>query len=169
MNIFMGEIMKQKSLIDIDGKTYMSPSAAADKWCNISRQKIVSECKAGKIIGACQDSGKKWIIPIDTPQPIDNEAIRKILISILCIKNNSNWHTSESDKEKIKLVVDYLVGTGFLEQPNVETDDVGNLVLTDKGIHLATEGKKININWVNAGITLIQVIGSVASIWSLVI
>ncbi len=158
--------MKQRTIFEIGGKTYMSPKAAEDKWNNISRQKIVAECEAGKIIGAQRDSTNKWIIPIEALQPIDDEAIRKILISLLCLKNNPNLEINDGESEQIELVVDYLKKTGFLE--NDSSTNLRNLVLTEKGIHLATEGKKLQLDWLNAGITLAQVVGSIASIWSAV-
>ena len=157
----------QKSIVEINGITYMSPAAAADKWSNISRQKIVAECKAGKVIGACVDSSNKWIIPIDAHPPIDDESIRKVLISLLCLKNKPDIQMVDINKNQIELVVDYLRKTGYLESNNdVETSELKDLVLTDKGIHVATEGKQMNLDWVNAGATLIQVIGSIASIIS---
>ena len=157
--------MKQRALLDIGGKIYMSPSAAADKWHSISRQKIVAECKAGKVVGACRDSSNKWIIPIDANQPIDDESIRKILISLLCIKNTPNSKSMGVDECQIQAIIDYLKETGFLEKNG--TYKLKEQVLTEKGIHIATEGKKLRINWVNAGITFIQVVGSIASLWAL--
>lgn len=158
--------MKQRTIFDIDGKTYMSPKGAADKWHNISWQKIVAECKAGKVVGACRDSSNKWIIPIDAHQPIDDEKIRKILISLLCIKNKPSIEIEEKYNTQIMQVIDYLKETGFIE--NGVSTHLRDLVLTEKGIHLATEGKKLQTDWLNSGITLIQVVGSIASIWSVI-
>ena len=157
--------MKQRTVFDINGKTYMSPAAAADKW-PISRQKIVAECKAGKVVGACLDSSNKWIIPIDARQPIDDENIRKILISLLCLKNKPSTGSINVEAVKVNEVIDYLKETGYLEK--TDACNLNDLVLTEKGMHVATEGSKLNLDWLNAGITLVQVVGSIASMWSLV-
>ena len=156
--------MKQRTIFDIDGKTYMSPKGAADKWNNISRQKIVAECVAGKVVGAQRDSTGKWIIPINAHQPIDDEKIRQILISLLCLKNNPNLETTDEKKSQIEVVVEYLKKTGFLEDD--DSTNLRKLVLTEKGIHLATEGNKLQVNWINAGFTLVQVVASIMTIWT---
>ena len=140
--------MKQRTIFDIDGKTYMSPKGAADKWNNISRR----------------DSTAKWIIPINAQQPIDDEKIRQILISLLCLKNNPNLETTDDKMSQIEVVVEYLKKTGFLKDD--DSTNLRDLVLTEKGIHLATEGRKLQVNWINAGITLVQVVASIMTIWT---
>lgn len=157
--------IKQKALVDINGRTYMSPSAAHDKWKDLSRQKIVAECNKGKVIGACLDSSGKWIIPVDTQKPILDENIRLLLVSILCIKNKPNNNIESLKKEQLSFALEYLKETGYIEAWNEGNEiDLTSIVITDKGMELATSGKKTSINWVNASVTLIQVVGSIASI-----
>lgn len=159
----------QLPLIEINGVRYMSPKAAAGIWVGLTWQKIVAECKAGKVLGATKDSSNKWIIPADAKRPLDNLEIRKILISLLWLKNKPGTVVEEVQREQLLEVLDYLRDTGFIEPYSSENGiSLIGLTLTDKGMHLATEGKKTGIDWVNAGITLVQVLGSIASIWGVV-
>ena len=60
----------------------------------------------------------------------------------------------------------YLIDVGLIEKTDEKTiDSIRNLVLTDKGMKIATEGKHTNIKWINAGTTVVQLVASVITIW----
>lgn len=152
--------MLQKTLIEIDGKMYMSPKAAGDLW-DLSPQKVTAECKAGRIVGATKDSGNHYIIPIDSRKPLDNETIRKILIALLAIKNKPG--NDLFDEKGADDLFGYLRDIGLLEGHDLKT-----ATLTIKGMELATAGNPVEVDWINAGVTIISIIGSLASIWGVI-
>ena len=146
--------MRQRMLTELNGITYMSPKAAGDKW-NMSPQKVTAACKDARVVGAIKDSGNRWIIPIDSPCPLEKEQIRTALIAVLAAKN---WPGTRLPGGT-DLLFDYLRAIDLLE---------GTDTLTDKGMQLATAGKSASIDWKNAGATILSVIGSLASIWSVI-
>lgn len=152
--------MIQKTLIEIDGKKYMSPKAAGDLW-DMTSQKVAAECKAGRVVGATKDSGGHYIIPIEARKPLDSDTIRRTLIALLAMKNRPGNHLL--DETGAPELFEYLQGIGMLEGTDLNTAQ-----LTDKGMEIATAGKPILIDWVNAGVTVIGVLGSLASIWSVI-
>ena len=156
--------IKQKNLCEINGVLYMSPSSAGDLW-NMKYQAVSQACKAGRVVGACLDSGNKWIIPTKAIKPLDMETIRQVLISTLALKNKPS-SVSTLSLEDAKKVYGYLMDTGFVERcDNITLETLKNLILTEKGMQTATSGKISDIDWVNAVTTLIQVVASVMTIW----
>lgn len=156
--------IKQKNICEIAGKRYMSPSVAGELW-NMKYQAVTNACIDGRIIGAYRDSGNRWIIPIDAVKPLDLENIRQILISTLALKNR-NSDIAGSWSPDVITVYDYLIEIGMFEPTeNLSANTLKNLVLTDKGMRIATEGKKMNIDLMNAGVTIVQVVASVITIW----
>ena len=155
----------QRKMCEIDGKRYMSPSSAADLW-NTSYQSVTKACKDGRIPKACKDSGGKWIIPVDAIAPLDSESIRKLLISTLAIKNGNISAPQSLNVDNIRLVYTYLSDIGCIEHlENITLRTPCEAVLTDKGFHIATEGKPLNLDWVNISTTFVQVVSSVITIW----
>ena len=150
--------MMQKSLIEINGIKYMSPKAAGGLW-GMSSQKVTTECKAGRIVGATKDSGGHWIIPIDSKKPLDRETIRKTLVALLAMKNRPG--TSLFDESGADDLFAYLRDIGL-----VEGSSLTSASLTNAGMDIATSGKRVKIDWFNAGATIIGIVGSAASIWS---
>lgn len=154
--------MRQKTLCEIGGVKYMAPKAAADLW-NMNTQAITAACMDGRVAGAIKDSSNHYIIPINAKAPLQRETIRTVLISLLAMKNrpgeipNDLLNTHQLDA---KALFDYLRSTGYLEG-----NSLMNSVLTNKAMELATSGNSINVDWLNAGITILNVIGSLASIW----
>jgi len=132
----------------------MSPKAAGDKW-NMSPQKVTAACKDGRVVGATKDSSDRYIIPIDSPHPMEKEQIRMTLIAILALKNRPESRLPDG----IEQLFSYLRDIELLE---------GKDTLTDKGMDWATSGNKVDVNWVNASTTILGVLGSLASIWSVV-
>lgn len=150
--------MKQKALVEIDGKKYMSPKAAGDLW-SMSHQAVTAACNEGRVEGVARDSGNHFIIPIDAKKPIEKETIRKILISLLAMKNRPGSELlNHSGADEL---FSYLESIGL-----IEGNDLWTAALTNKGMEWATSGARIQIDWVNAGITLLSVLRSLASIWS---
>ncbi len=152
--------MNRKVLVEIDGKKYMSPKAAGDLW-DMSTQKVTAECKAGRVAGATTDTGGHYIIPIDAKKPLDSETIRKILISLLAMKNRPG--SEFIDEEGAFELHDYLCDIGL-----IEGDDLKTAILTNKGMELATSGKPIEVDWVNASLTVFNILGTIMSIWGAV-
>lgn len=144
--------MRQRTLTEINGITYMSPKAAGD-WWNISPQKVTAACKDARVVGATKDSGNRWIIPIDSPHPLEKEQIRQVLIAVLAVKNRPGTRLPDGTEQ----LCDYLRSINLLE---------GTDTLTDRGMQLATAGETVSVDWKNAGATILSVIGSLASIWS---
>ncbi len=156
--------MVQRKLVEIDGRKYMSPSAAGDLW-NMKHQAVTRACIDGRIVGATQDSSEKWIIPIEARKPLETEVIRQILICILVLKNRQESIDRQS-LEDVNKVYQYLIDVGLIEKTDEKTiDSIRNLVLTDKGMKIATEGKHTNIKGINAGTTVVQLVASVITIW----
>lgn len=153
--------MLQKTLIEIDGKKYMSPKAAGDLW-DMSPQKVAAECKAGRIVGATKDSGGHFIIPIEARKPLDAETIRKVLIALLAMKNKPG--TNLLDENGATELHEYLRDIGLVEGQNLRM-----AVLTNKGMELATTGKLVEVDWPNAAVNVISIIGSLASIWGIIL
>lgn len=157
--------IRQKPLVEIEGKQYMSPKAAAGLW-GLSTQKVVVECKKGKILGACKDSKDAWIIPIDAKKPVSDEDIRSFLVALLAIKNKPG--TGVENEKTIRAVLEYLEKLDYIEPiEDVNSMDLSSIVLSGKGMEVATSGKKTVINWASAGIELLQIAGSIASIAAL--
>ncbi len=48
---------------------YMTTKQAAEKWC-VSERRIQQYCESGHLDGVIRP-GREWLIPIDTPKPID--------------------------------------------------------------------------------------------------
>ena len=109
--------MRQRTLTEINGITYMSPKATGDKW-DMSSQKVTAACKDARVVGATKDSGNHWIIPIDSPYPLGKEQIRQVLIAILAVKNKPGIRYPEGTEQ----LFGYLRDIGLLEKTNTLTD-----------------------------------------------
>lgn len=156
--------VKRKKMCEIDGKRYVTPSVFGNAigW---NRQKVTVACKEGRIVGACQDTSGSWIIPVDTVKPLETEQIRSLMVTTVYLKNWPNHALDYSDQESTVSVYTYLQQTGYIEPFDVESQRIPfEVVLTEKGIKLATEGKPLNLNWVNIGTTVIQVAASIITI-----
>ena len=151
--------MKQKSLIELNGIKYMSPKAAGDLW-DMSSQKVTADCQAGRVVGAVKDSGNHFIIPVDSPKPLDRETIRRTLVALLAMKNKPGKYGSNCANES--KLFDYLCGLNLLEGRNLYSAE-----LTERGMEFATSGKPVRINWIDAGVTVLNILGSLSSIWGL--
>lgn len=64
---------------------YYTTSEMAEKW-NISRRRIATLCKEGRIDGAIL-KGKTWLLPADAKKPDDPRHIK--------IKTDKNGNTGE--------------------------------------------------------------------------
>lgn len=128
--------------------------AAGDKW-NMSTQKVTAACKDGRVVRAMKDSGNRWIIPIDSPHPLEKEQIRQILIAILAVKNRPETRLPNGTER----LFGYLRAIDLLE---------GTETLTERGMQLATVGESVSIDWKNVSATILSVIGSLASIWGVI-
>lgn len=83
----------------------------------------------------------------------------------MALKNRNSDIVGSWSTDVIK-VYDYLIEIGMFEPTeNLSANTLKNLVLTDKGMKIATEGKKMNIDLMNAGVTIVQVVASVITIW----
>lgn len=136
----------------------MSPKAAGDLW-EISHQAVTSACKDGRIAGVAKDSSGHFIIPIDTWKPLDRESIRKVLVSLLAIKNRPG--SQMLDQNGSNELFQYLHDIGLLEG-----NDLWTASLTNRAMEIATSGERIQIDWPNAAVTILGVLGSLASLWS---
>jgi hypothetical protein len=68
--------------------------------------------------------------------------------------------------DEAKIVYGYLSDIGLIEMlDELSIDNIKDLVLTEEGMGIATDGKQIIIDWVKTGITVIQLEASVLTIY----
>ena len=161
--------MLRKKMCELNGKRYVTPSVFGDAigW---SRQKVTVACREGRIVGACQDTSGKWIIPVDTMKPLETEQIRSLMVTTVYLKNKPNHTLDYVDHESTVSVYSYLQQTGYIEPFNTESERIPyEVVMTERGIKLATEGNSLNLNWLNIGTTVIQVAASLITIAQVII
>jgi len=48
---------------------WLTPEEAGNRW-GIKARRVQALCSSGRIVGAVR-KGRMWLIPIDTPKPID--------------------------------------------------------------------------------------------------
>lgn len=154
----------KKKMITIGGKRFVTPGVFAD-GCGKSTQKITAACKDGRIIGACQDSSRNWIIPVNAMAPLEIEQIRQLMIVSLYLKNKPEHVLDYSEHDEIVSVYSYLQQIGYIYPFNENSESIPyEVILTEKGMKIATEGSPISINWLQVGSTVIQVAASVLTI-----
>ena len=156
--------MQQKKMCEINGIRYVTPSVFANAigWNN---QKVTAACKDGRIIGACKDSSGKWIIPVDAMKPLEMEQIRSLMVTTVYLKNRPDHVLDYSDHKQIVELYSYLQKIGYIEPFKTNGKRIPyEVVLTERGVKLATEGKSLNLNWLKIGTTVIQVAASVITI-----
>lgn len=159
-------MLGQKKLCEINGKKYMSPGGAKDLW-GISTQKITAACLAGRVEGACTDSSGKWIIPIDSRKPLEAEVIRRIMISLLALKNKHDG-LAGIQMDQIDAVFDYLWKIECIESFDTESESFPyDVTLTDKGMKIATEGPVSGVNWLDLSGTIINCISIAITLWGM--
>lgn len=153
-----------KKMCVIDGKRYVAPGIFADA-CGCSSQKITAACKDGRIVGAYRDLSNHWLIPVDAPMPLEKERIRELMVACVYLKNRPELPIDYHDHESIVAVYTYLLNTGYIEPFDENSDRIPyEVVLTEKGMEVATGGNKINLNWLQIGSTVIQVAASIITI-----
>ena len=151
-------------MCEINGKRYVTPSVFGNVigW---SKQKVTAACKEGRIIGADQDSSGSWIIPVDAPNPLELEQIRSLMVTTVYLKNRPDHVLDYSDHESIVAVYSSLQHAGYTQPFNTDSERIPyEVVMTEKGVKLATEGKGLNLDWLNIGTTVIQVAASIITI-----
>ena len=156
-------------MCEINGERYVTPGVFGDSigW---SRQKVTSACRDGRIVGACKDTSGSWIIPVDAMKPLETEQIRELMVTTVYLKNKPDHPLDYSDHEKTAALYTYLQQTGYIEPFNTDSERIPyEVILTEKGIGLATEGKPLNLDWLHIGSTVIQVAASVITIAQLFI
>lgn len=154
----------QRTVFEINNKTYYSPKGAAHKW-GISHQAVTAACKEGRIVGAFQDSTKKWCIPDTAMKPLDSDIIRKILIITLSLKNTPNITISDLENYDIPKVYKYLKETGYIKDYNENSNRIPyEATLSDKGLSLAFDKKKEGGEWTNIATLFVQCIPSLIEI-----
>ena len=88
--------MKYPSIIELNGKQYMSAKTAAGIW-NLKPSTVSDYCIKGKVCQAIKYLEARWYIPIDAVKPLSNDEIRRFLILTLQLKNNPSLDFSLSD------------------------------------------------------------------------
>ena len=157
---------KQRTVFEMNGKTYYSTQAAADKW-EMKQKEVTTACREGRIIGAIKDSTNQWCIPDTAMKPLEKENIRKLLIITLYLKNNPNLTLSELDRYDIPKLYTYLKDIDYIKPFNENSDRIPyEAVLTNKGMGLVIENKKIDIDWANIAELFIQCIPPLLEIGS---
>ena len=154
----------RKKMCEIGGKRYVAPGVFGNGigW---NKQKVTAACKEGRIIGACQDTSGSWIIPVDSPKPLELEQIRALMVTTVYLKNRPDHVLDYSDHESIVAVYSYLQHAGYIQPFNTDSERIPyEVVMTEKGVKLATEGKGLNLDWLNIGTTVIQVAASIITI-----
>ncbi len=153
-----------KKMFEINGVKYVTPNVFAD-YCECSRQKIVSACCDGRVVGAQRDSSGHWIIPIEASKPLEIERIRELLILTLALKNRPSTILGEDENANPSKIYRYLEATGYIEHFDCSGERAPyEAVLTDKGMALATNGPIVDLNFVNLAVTAIQVFASILTI-----
>ena len=155
---------KQRSVFELNGITYYSPKAAADNW-KMSHQAVTSACKDGRIVGAIQDSTKKWCIPDSAMKPLDSQIIRNTLIITLSLKNTPNISISELETYDVPKIYKYLKDTGYIKDFNESSNRIPyEAILSDKGMSLAFNKKKEGVEWTSIAALFVQCIPSLIEI-----
>ena len=154
----------KKKMCEINGKRYITPGVFASS-CGWSAQKMTSACKDGRVIGAEKDISNNWLIPIDSPRPLEIEQIRQVMVTSLYLKNRPTHILDYNDQTNIVALYTYLFNTGYIEPFDTNSNRIPyDVILTDKGMKLATEGKPLCLNWISIGTTVIQVAASIITI-----
>ena len=154
----------QQPVFEINGQTYYSPKGAASKW-GISHQAVTAACKEGRIIGAFQDSTKKWCIPDSAMKPLDSRIIRNILIITLSLKNTPNISISELENYDVPKIYKYLKDTGYIIEFNESSNRIPyEAILSNKGMSLAFNKKKEGVEWTSIAALFVQCIPSLIEI-----
>jgi len=154
----------RKNMCEVNGIRYVTPGVFGDVigW---NKQKVTAACKEGRIIGACQDTSGSWMIPVDAMKPLEAEQIRALMVTTVYLKNRPDHVLDYSDHESTVAVYSYLQKIGCIEPFNADSERIPyEVVMTEKGVKLATEGKSLNLNWLNIGTTVIQVAASILTI-----
>jgi hypothetical protein len=152
----------QKDLFEMNGIKYMTTATASDLW-ELPRHTIAESCKDKRVPNAVKDSSGKWIMPVDTMRPLKQDDIRLALLSLLSLKNRNNKIDNVSNEAKN--VLKYLVAIEAVEDFSDDYSNFpNNVILTDKGMHWATEGKKLPNNWFDSVTQIIQLLANLATI-----
>lgn len=143
--------MLKRTICEIDGKQYMIPKVAGDKW-NMKYQTVTQACKDGRIVGAAHDSNNHWLIPIDAKPPLEEETIRKALIALLGLKNRPDILFEAPNSMEIGELLRYLSGLGYIEGTSIQ-----DFKLTESGMKKATSGRPVNIDWLNLSLAIVNI------------
>ena len=154
----------KKKMCEIDGKRYVLPSVFGNAigW---NKQKVTAACADGRIIGASHDTSGSWIIPVDAVKPLEIEQIRLIMITTVYLKNKPTHVIDYSDHDSILALYKYLEDTEYIEPFDTNSDRIPyEVVMTEKGLKLATEGRPVCLNWLKIGTDVIQLAASIITI-----
>lgn len=142
--------MKYPSVIELNGKRYMSVKTAADAW-GLKQNTVSAYCKEGRICHAVKYLEKRWYMPIDAVKPLSNDEIRRFLILTLQLKNKPSleidWPTFPCEDSSVELIYRHLVFRNMIENFDIEDKKriPYEVVLTQKGLETATSGNKEKI------------------------
>jgi hypothetical protein len=142
--------MKYPSIIELNGKQYMSAKTAAGIW-NLKPSTVSDYCIKGKVCQAIKYLEARWYIPIDAVKPLSNDEIRRFLILTLQLKNNPSleidWSVFPIKDPAIDTIYRYLVFREMIEPFKIfDAKRIPyEVVLTQKGLEFATSIKKEKI------------------------
>lgn len=129
------------TLIEVNGKKYVNTATAAEFW-GVSSKTVCDYCKKQRVPGAIKLDNKIWCIPCDAVKPLNPHTIRKLLLSILMLKNNSNTdlNSCNIDVKIMFAAIKYLFDLGYIENFDIAENSLNlqmlrNIVLTEKGMN----------------------------------
>lgn len=133
-------------VIEIDGRRYMSSRAAAGLW-ELSQKYVAELCRQGRLPGAFKDTARRWVIPADSPRPLTDAELKKLLVLTLRLKNDPDhiidYAALGVAPESLGALYRYLFELGYIKKPRAGTAPARlpyDAVLTENGLALATSG-----------------------------
>ena len=150
--------MSAPSLITVDGHKYMSTKSAADLW-DLSPKTISDYCKDDKIRNKFKNGRFGWYIRTDEIKPLSQKDIHKLLVFTLQLKNDStyeiDWTLFNYDESVFESIYQHLLARGYIRPFSISDKKriPYEVVLTQKGMEIATNFKKEKISNLSVAIT----------------
>ena len=136
-----------KSIIDINGRTYMNIKSAAERW-NLSASTVRKYCREGRIQDCIKLNERIWYINFNSIKPLSEQDVHQILVLSLQLKNDPSleieWNTFNFVESAVRIVYQQLFIEGYIREITSEDDRriPYDVILTQKGMDAATNFKK---------------------------
>ena len=135
------------SIIEINGKKYMSTKMAAKLW-GLKPRTVAEYCRNNKIYDKFKNGSLGWYISTDEIKPLSKTEIRRLLTITLQLKNNPeyqiDWSILNFNDCVIERVYTNLMRQGYIE-PFVVTNAQKlpyDVTLSEQGFEFVTYNEK---------------------------